>query len=479
MQVNGHRIPGTPVAVDVWRRMRGVYLYFLSHMHADHTVGLAPLWEHGRLYTTQRSAIMLAAKYGLASPRVEILTENETHVIPLAHGESMAVTVYNANHVEGAAMFLFDGYFGRVLYTGDVRADAALAAAYAGSALWDALRGVDLLVLDNTYASPASGAFPPRGEAVVEVVAAAQAARDRGKRIVLALDTLGKQPLLNALHDAGFSISYTVDRLNAALSDDGRPHPAPHTGPGPSAVLGVPKWSFGSYIKAMGDAVVGIMPSCYPPPEYTAASAPENVVVIPYSDHSSYAELEAFVAHVAPVDIMPIVGHVNTSLRTIFAHVLPPPQPSRPPPPIPQAVVEAMTAGFIPPRSVAHGSPPSSSLLAFDGLISYKPPPRRAQFASPAFVSIAKKGARLVRRPSPTAAASSRKRITPWTPSGEQRKRAMGTEIGLEPPAKKPRHLVVSSRASTGQALPRSVPPRGMRAETWARFCEVYDTIHK
>ncbi len=36
-------------------------------------------------------------------------------------GETMTVTVIDANHCPGAVMLLFDGYFGRILYTGDFR----------------------------------------------------------------------------------------------------------------------------------------------------------------------------------------------------------------------------------------------------------------------------------------------------------------------------------------------------------------------
>ncbi len=111
--------------------------------------------------------------------------------------ETMSVSVVDANHCPGAVMYLFEvccslvfgessrltapavrkrfsstailwfvqGYFGRVLYTGDFRfrdemfADWPLAC----------LDGVDLLFLDNTYCEPHC-AFPPRHEALQRII---------------------------------------------------------------------------------------------------------------------------------------------------------------------------------------------------------------------------------------------------------------------------------------------------------------------
>lgn len=44
--MNGVVIPHTPIAVDFWslRRAGSARLFFLTHMHSDHTVGLSSTW---------------------------------------------------------------------------------------------------------------------------------------------------------------------------------------------------------------------------------------------------------------------------------------------------------------------------------------------------------------------------------------------------------------------------------------------------
>ena len=58
--MNGTVIPGTPIAVDFWsvRRAGGARLFFLSHMHSDHTVGLSSTWSRP-LYCSPLTARLL------------------------------------------------------------------------------------------------------------------------------------------------------------------------------------------------------------------------------------------------------------------------------------------------------------------------------------------------------------------------------------------------------------------------------------
>lgn len=158
------RIPGTPFAADFWAAQPGLRFYFLSHLHADHTSG----YKGGRAQAVSASdghyrAADLVQTVGRLAPRNHLLQPcdqavaapqvarcagegargarpffEQPHtgippalVVPLAVGEthqlwldehhSMAVSLIGANHCPGAVMFLWEGYFGQLLFTGDFR----------------------------------------------------------------------------------------------------------------------------------------------------------------------------------------------------------------------------------------------------------------------------------------------------------------------------------------------------------------------
>lgn len=52
MDSAGCVLHGTPVVVDRWRQTAGARLFFLTHIHSDHTVGLSSTWRAGTLFCT-------------------------------------------------------------------------------------------------------------------------------------------------------------------------------------------------------------------------------------------------------------------------------------------------------------------------------------------------------------------------------------------------------------------------------------------
>ncbi|XP_047737970.1 5' exonuclease Apollo isoform X2 [Hyalella azteca] len=162
---NGMVIPGTPIAIDFWNVILKpqAKVFFLTHCHSDHLEGLTSTWRQP-IYTTSFNAHWLAKKRKIALATFIIVEAGTSVEVPLdLTGQNKAlVTAIDANHVPGAVMFLLQGYFGTILYTGDFRY-------YPEMPLQPGLNNlqagdVDVLYLDNTYCHPIYN-FPSRDDA--------------------------------------------------------------------------------------------------------------------------------------------------------------------------------------------------------------------------------------------------------------------------------------------------------------------------
>lgn len=200
-----------PFVVDTWRKgsSSGARppLHFLSHIHTDHTLGLDSSWA-APLYCSEVTRGLLVERLQVREELVVPLEVGQAHVLWTASGTSLTVTVIDANHCPGAVMFLFEGSFGAVLHTGDFRFSRRLhreqCPALAGLL---ARRRLDKLFLDNTYCAPFF-CFPVTSVATAEAVAlverlllaaSLEAPLPSSLRLVVGLDSVGKEPLLVAL----------------------------------------------------------------------------------------------------------------------------------------------------------------------------------------------------------------------------------------------------------------------------------------
>lgn len=89
----------------------------------------------------------------------------------------------------GAVMFLFEGYFGRILYTGDFRYDPHIM----NPIFIECEKGIDYLYLDTTYCDPAFD-FPSQEEATKAIKNIISSGYP-GHHILLGTDSLGKEEL--------------------------------------------------------------------------------------------------------------------------------------------------------------------------------------------------------------------------------------------------------------------------------------------
>lgn len=106
---------------------------------------------------------------------------------------AMNVSLIDAHHCPGAVMFLWEGYFGHILYTGDFRYHPSMVLE---GPLSRRDISIDTLYLDNTYLSP-NFEFPSQDYALGEtkrMIESREAFRD--STVLVGIDTLGKEKFL-------------------------------------------------------------------------------------------------------------------------------------------------------------------------------------------------------------------------------------------------------------------------------------------
>ncbi|XP_035016108.1 5' exonuclease Apollo [Hippoglossus stenolepis] len=302
MAVNGKVIPHTPLAVDFWqvRKCPGARLFFLTHMHSDHTVGLTSTWSNRPIYCSPTTATLLRLKLQVKEQWIHPLELGDPHMLPLDDigKERLTVTLIEANHCPGAVMFLFEGYFGSILYTGDFR--------YTPSMLREpCLRTnttIDVLYLDNTNCDP-NRTLPSRKQATQQIKEIIRSHPNHN--VVIGLYTLGKESLLLDLameFKTWIEVSFErMETLKALELPD-----VFTTDPGAGRIRAV-------YQSEIGFAALNQWNKQHPTLAILPTSRPlvsfhPNVHVVPYSDHSSYQELEDFVSALKPTSLLPIVG---------------------------------------------------------------------------------------------------------------------------------------------------------------------------
>ncbi|KAL4433126.1 hypothetical protein ABPG74_010821 [Tetrahymena malaccensis] len=181
------------------------YIYFLTHMHSDHYQGITPNWNFGPIYCSEVTKKLLLNKF----PQLQDVRElemNKQQKICLNQENKIEINVYlfDANHCPGSVMYMFEGYFGRILHTGDMRFNENLI--YNNPILYPIEKRnselkkislqIDECIFDNTYCDPIFK-FPKREKAcqmLTEII-------DKHKnipnvRILICVDSVGKEELL-------------------------------------------------------------------------------------------------------------------------------------------------------------------------------------------------------------------------------------------------------------------------------------------
>jgi len=307
----GFVIQFTTIAVDFWPRQGFQHLthLFLTHAHTDHTKNLDHTWCNQFIYCSQITKKLIIDLKGIKPEYIIELEMTKTHIMKLDANETFNVTLLDANHCPGAVMFLFEGYFGNILATGDFRYSPSM---FVDSPLSNQ-KEIELCYLDNTYLHEYYAAIPTREEAFKEMVKIIETKRaDINSICLLKLKYLGKENLLIdlfkhfqkpilvdqtrfnrytkilSLNEECFTTEPHADTL-IAIEDDNL-----------LANENVYKFLSKKYAVYLEPTALHLGPKQSTKPS-------ENFYRIAYTDHSSYRELIEFVRQLRPKKIELIV----------------------------------------------------------------------------------------------------------------------------------------------------------------------------
>ncbi|KAK3013722.1 hypothetical protein RJ639_008430 [Escallonia herrerae] len=319
---------GTRFTVDAFRYgfIKGCSAYFLSHFHADHYVGLSKGWSHGPIYCTSLTSSLVRMRLYVNPLFVRPLELGTEYVI-----DGIKVTMLEANHCPGAALIHFLLPNGQChLHTGDFRA-SKLMQAYP---LLTKQR-INVLYLDTTYCNP-KYRFPSKEEVLNFVVKITKIylKKEAKTLVIVGSYSIGKECVYLAISKAlGVKIYANPSRRRTLQSfgwSDLSGNLCTHGNDTPLHVLPISSLKFEileRYMKTYSSrytAVLAFRPTGWTYSETIGSRldlikpSSRGIVTIygvPYSEHSSFIELQEFVQFLRPEKIIPTVNVGNASNR--------------------------------------------------------------------------------------------------------------------------------------------------------------------
>ena len=303
----GIHLPQLGLWLDARKRQRGNERVFVSHAHADHIAA------HDEVILTEATSLFMRTRLP-GKRREHILNFGERTEFQFER-ETFHLTAIPAGHILGSAMAFIEWRDETLLYTGDFKLRASLAAEPPET------RRADHLIMETTFGLPRYQ-FPPEQTVRADIVKFCRETLADGETPVLYGYSLGKsQEILLSLADAGLPIQLQRDvrkmtKLYEKLGVKFPVHDAfdPETARGkviiapPNSLKAMQKISLGKIRTA---AITGwaMDSSC----RYRSGT----MEAFPLSDHADYDGLLELVKQVQPKRVFTVHGFTREFAQTL------------------------------------------------------------------------------------------------------------------------------------------------------------------
>ena len=241
---------------------------------------------------------------------IHVLEVGETYEFEITNGVNFHVELINSSHFSNSSvMYLFHGYFGTILVTGDFRYDPSL---FIDSPLTPYVeqqntdKVIDICYLDNTYCSQAYESIPTKKEALLKLFSYFEENLKHNKKFLIKFNKFGNELALIELSKR-FNCKILVSkerfmRYKMLLETE-------------SSELFTSKYDHGIFIEVedvedrrFSSTLVdkfGIKNIC--PIALTIDKIFKKTFNLPYTEHSSFDELTEFIRKLKPKSIIATV----------------------------------------------------------------------------------------------------------------------------------------------------------------------------
>jgi hypothetical protein len=270
------------------------------------------------------------------------------------------VSLFPAQHCPGSVVYIFEGSFGKYVYTGDIRLEFQRELESTPSYLvdfdlasedviipWAKLSNVDRLFMDTTFADALWEHLPPRIDTISAVINLIESL-DKETQILLECEMLGTEQVIVGVSEHFGQPFYAESKLYAKLEVvpglkkylAQKPVKNSEISPKNQRFLVVPHGAFSKgnldrayAARSLKRSVHAIAtPKCFikPSTQWFGAKTVGKIVDlrpvlhdgvwhILYSIHSSYQEIRRFVEHIRPKSISPLVSCSKAAFRELEA----------------------------------------------------------------------------------------------------------------------------------------------------------------